>query len=152
MDDFRSKLIRISHRLSIEITKQLLAEVGLRPIIGIGPLSDDEVDARLAKLELAKQNLKEALEAIDGLQELATRNKSEIAELNRNLEKARFDKVAVSNQIETLKSLASLDSDAVKKALGLPSRTGVIAGWAFSFVLGIATSFSASYLYDLWKP
>lgn len=128
-----------------------MAEVGLRPIIGIGPLSDDEVDARLVKLELAKQNMQEALEAIDGLQELATRNKTEIAQLNRMLQKAHLDKAAVSGEIETLKSLASLDSNAVKKALGLPSRMGVILGWLFSFVLGIATSFSASYLYDLWK-
>jgi len=151
MNDFRTKLTQVSNRLFVEITKRLLAEVGLRPIIGIGPLSDDEVDERLAKLELAKQNMKEALEAIDALEQLAAKNKNEIAELNEMLKRAHTDKVAVSNQIETLKSLASLDSDTVKKALGLPSRTGVVVGWVFSFFLGIATSFSASFLYDLWK-
>jgi chromosome segregation ATPase len=110
----------------IELINRSLSKAG-RPIIrvrssrrGVHVSLDDgpeQVDERIAKIEVARQSLTDALAAMDELKERAEDNKRDLEFLTLQIELAEADKANLSGELKTLKEMAALDSEAVRKVL-----------------------------------
>lgn len=107
------------------------------------------MDQRLAKIEAARENLTDALTALEDLQTEAQANSRALTELTVRLDKAEERKSIVQKDIHTLRELAKLDAESVRKGLGIPTRGKVWLERGFAFVLGIVGSIIASWLWQL---
>lgn len=113
--------------------------------------SEASLDERLLKIDSARQNMAEALEAIDELAKTAAHQKSELESLTAAVANAAQQKAIASVELTEVRALASLDTQAVRKALDVPSRTQRWLERLIAFALGIAASFVASIAYEWWK-
>lgn len=106
------------------------------------------IDDRLAKIETARESLVEALTAVDELKERAQENKRDLEFLTEQIQRAELDKKSLSGELETLKGIASLDTESVRKVLKLPTRVSIWTERVIAFGLGILASTIASLIYD----
>lgn len=111
---------------------------------------EESVDDRLKKIEVAKSNLQDALEAMDELGLQAASHKREFEQLKISLVNLSEKKLSASAELDAIRDLAKLDTGVVQRALGVPSKRQRWAERAFSFVLGFAASFVASIAYEYW--
>lgn len=108
------------------------------------------LDERLAKIDHARDNLADALEAMDDLRRQAEENKHALEALNRAVQGATRERDAVTSELDTVRSLAALDTETVRRALGVPSPARVWAERLISFVLGVVASLVASAIWQLF--
>jgi hypothetical protein len=119
----------------------------------VGDAPEASVDERIAKIEAARASLLEALSAVDQLKQRADENKQDLEYLTKQIERAEADKATISDELQTLKGLAALDSQAVRKVLKLPTRVSIWTERVIAFLFGVISSIVASYLYDFFvKP
>ncbi|MGM4928071.1 hypothetical protein [Tardiphaga sp. 619_E2_N8_5] len=114
----------------------------------VGDATEASVDERIAKIESARTSLTEALSAIDELKERAEENKQDLEFLTKQIERAELDKANLSGELQTLKGLAALDSDSVRRVLKLPTRVSIWTERVIAFLFGVAASTVASLLYE----
>lgn len=114
-----------------------------------GPLSEETIDDRLAKLETARENLASAIEAVDELQARTRQNKRDLQELNDAIAQAETGKSAINQELETVKNLAALDVAAVRKVLKVPTSAEIWADRFIGFVFGVAASLAATFVWNL---
>jgi hypothetical protein len=168
---------RLVGRLVIEVTANVVEVIfnlalALMPFAGklghlrIRPFADDgrfiyfgdirsggTVDSRIAKLDAAKASLNDALSAVDELKEQAEGNKRDLELLRYQIRRAETYKQSVSGELEALKEMATLDSEAVRRALRLPTRVSIWTERVIAFLFGVIASVVASYIYEfLVKP
>ncbi|MGJ5036191.1 hypothetical protein ACQR13_18970 [Bradyrhizobium sp. HKCCYLRH3059] len=155
-----ANIARVIADSNIEALNQILRTLGLATIkvrstrLGVSISVDDgtdTLDARIAKIDTARQSLSEALAAMDELKERAEEHKHELAFLTQQVERAEIDKANLSGELKTLKDMAALDTDAVRKVLRVPTQVSIWTERVLSFFLGVAASVVASFLYDLSK-
>lgn len=145
--------------MSFEFVTQVVAEIArtlLRQSVTVGGLRlsvgldlRQSFDERLRKIEHARENLTDALSAMDELQAQVEENMRALNELNRAIDGAAQEKDAVSQELKTVRTLAELDTETVRRALGVPTRAKIWADRAIAFVLGIAASLIATWLWVL---
>ncbi|HJW40460.1 MAG TPA: hypothetical protein VJ476_04425 [Rhizomicrobium sp.] len=116
-------------------------EVEFRP-------SEETIDKRLARISAARENLIEALEAVDELESAAKKNKRDLEQLNSALAEAEKQKGDVHAQLNALKQIAVLDGGAVRKSLGLPTTLDIWRDRTIAFASGVLASLLAAWL---WK-
>lgn len=88
---------------------------------------------------------------MDELKERAEENKHELEFLTQQVERAELDKANLSGELKTLKDMAALDTEAVRKVLRLPTQVSIWTERVISFLLGVMASVLASFLYDISK-
>ncbi|MGE3146301.1 MAG: hypothetical protein AB7K35_12015 [Pseudorhodoplanes sp.] len=106
------------------------------------------LDERIRKIELARDNLADALAAVDELKAVAETNRKELAEIEESVRRRAAENKTLETQQNQLKTLAGLDVHTVRMALGLPTQREVWRGYVFSFFGGIVTTIVISLLYD----
>lgn len=111
--------------------------------------TQQSLDERLAKIYVARENLAEALRAMDEIRAQAKDNKHALEALNRELEGTSLEKENAAKEIETLRSLAQLDTETVRRALGVPTTRRRMGELSFSFILGIVASLTAAWIWRL---
>lgn len=114
----------------------------------VGEASEVSVDERITKIETARTSLLDALSAVDQLKQQAEENKQDLEYLTRQIERAEADKAHLSDELATLKGIAALDSESVRKALRLPTRVSIWTERVIAFGFGIAASTIASLVYE----
>ena len=117
----------------------------------IGEAMRPPIDQRLAKIEEAKQNLAEALAAIEDLQTEAQKNSRALDQLTAKLDKAEQRKTVIQKDIDTLRELSKLDAESVRKGLGIPTRLQVWFERVLSFLIGVAASIVASWVWTMFS-
>lgn len=117
------------------------------------PAEFHSIDSRMQKIDAARAGLSDALSAVDELKNIAEANKRDLALLNSQIEQAEAQRQSVSGQLETLKGIAALDSESVRKVLRLPTRVSIWTERVIAFGFGVISSIVASYVYDFFvKP
>jgi hypothetical protein len=106
--------------------------------------SEDNIDEKIAKIDLARANLQEALNAIDELKSTAELHKKEVFEFEKKVEEAKREAVA-ADQIKQINrdELISLFQLETRRSRLIGSVIGTVVG----FLLGILASVAASFIY-----
>jgi hypothetical protein len=136
------------------IIRVMLKHYGIKPgpfeplLDRLAPEVRGCIDDRLAKIEIARESLAEALNAMDELKQRAELNKRDLEELNAALKEAQSEKSSVAAELEALKGLSVLDTETVRKALGVPTTVDRWAERTISFVLGAAASTVATLIWE----
>jgi hypothetical protein len=107
----------------------------------------ETIDARLAKIEVARRNLAEALEAIDELKLAAEENQVELAIALERLRDTQNQRVSAEREMQTVKSIAQADVEVFRKLAGVPSRMEIAKERLIGFILGVLASVIASALW-----
>jgi hypothetical protein len=120
-----------------------------RPTIEFNPvpIQRASVDERIAKIEVAKRNLTEALEAMEELQQAAEENKAELATAIERLGLAQKERSSAERELEAVRGIAQSDIEVFKKLAGVPSRMAIAKERFIGFLLGICASVIASGLW-----
>src|SRR5690606_30804104 len=129
-----------------QASRSLLRDIGLT--VKVGPFnffavlgkSEETLDARLSKLDQARQNLVEALDAVAEMEAQANESKAELNRLSAAVRRAAGQKAALAEEVQTARALASLDVKSVQTALGMPTRFQRWVDRLLSFTMGIIAS------------
>lgn len=113
--------------------------------------SEASVDERLQKIDRARQNLADALGAIEELSKQANQQKSELEALTTAVATVTNEKDVATSELAAIRTLANLDAKAVQKAFQMPTRSQRWFERGFSFCLGVIASLIASFIFDWWK-
>lgn len=136
----------------------LLRDLGIKAKLGPFDLSiavgqsRETVDERLKKIDAARQNMREALEAIDELGIQADRNKAELSTLAAAIAAAKDQKSTLVTEAQALEALKAIETEAVRKALGVPTKAQRWAERGIAFLLGVLGSYVASVLWQMTWP
>lgn len=107
----------------------------------------ETVDARLAKIELARKNLTDALEAIDELKSASEANQRELAIALERLHDAKEKKTSVEKELQAVQSIAQADIGVFRKLAGVPSKTEIAKERLVGFFLGVLASIVATVIW-----
>lgn len=114
---------------------------------------ETNIDERIRKIELARENLTDALGAIDDLKLSAQRNKIELETLRQALHDASLHKLSLDDKNQSLEKLAAVKVETIRSTFNLPSRKQILRGHALSFVIGIFVAWVLPLGYDfIVKP
>jgi hypothetical protein len=113
------------------------------------PFHRETVDERLAKIEIARHSLQDALGAVESLRTTAEQNKRDLEDLSLAIAKAESEKRGINEQLAALKQIAQFDGGAVRSALGLPTTVDIWKGYIVAFLFGIAASIVAAAVWEL---
>ncbi len=102
--------------------------------------SSRSLDERIRRIDTARDNLTEALVAIDELKASAQEQQKELEELKESTAKATGEKERVLRTLEDLKTLGTLEQNTIRAAFGIPKTWQVWLGYFISFLVGIATT------------
>jgi hypothetical protein len=114
-----------------------------------GPVAT--VDERISKIDSARTNLVEGLQAIDELKIEAEANKRELAVALRRLEEIQEQKDKAEKELGAIHDIAAADTSALRKAIGIPGLAQMWADRFFGFISGIFASLLASVIWWLIK-
>lgn len=106
------------------------------------------VDERIAKLDVAREHLADALFAIDGLKHSAEDSKVELAELQRRFAVLEEQKVSAETKLAGIKEVTRTDIEAFRTLAGIPN---VRRERLIGFVSGLTASLIATALIFLVK-
>lgn len=141
-------------KLIEHLVRQFRIKIGLGPFGRIDvalstPFAEKSIDERLEKIEVARQNLAEALIAIDELRDASEANKRDLERLTSSISKAESDKADLHAQLGALKQIAAIDSDAVRDALRLPTEVDKWKERIWGFIFGLAAGLIGSMLWEM---
>ncbi|MBD2179946.1 hypothetical protein H6S82_11830 [Planktothrix sp. FACHB-1355] len=109
----------------------------------------ENIDSRLARLEQIKQDLKEAISAVDSLQSEAQQRKGEVEKLRAAIKKLEEDKNNVENILQ-------VSEESFARLLSRANSKGRIRGWIdgliVGFVSGVISSLVAGYIGNVLNP
>lgn len=101
---------------------------------------DGDIDKNISRLDIARENLQEALSAIDELKSTAERHKHDAREFQKKVEMARTESIAVDQ-------IRQINRDELTRLLQLETRSSRLIGASIGFVFGIISSLIASFIY-----
>lgn len=137
------------------LTLTVIKETGLdrRLSLLLDRESLESMDARIRKIDAARDNLSDALSAMDDLKRMATDNKAELSSLQTALKAASEEKENLAKHNESLKRLSEIETDSIRAAIGIPTRSQARRGYFLSFIVGLVTTQLFTWIYDfLAKP
>jgi hypothetical protein len=141
-------MIQESLRVYIDLFAKVFRLLGL-PDIKTGKESQT-IDERILKIELAKKNLLESLNAIEELKKEAENNKVEFQKTIEELNKVKLDKTTLETEYNSLKQLSTKDLNTIKGIIGIPDKN---RERLIGFATGVITSLIASgiiYIIQHW--
>lgn len=104
------------------------------------------IDARLARLDHARDNLVAALQAVDELKATAEKNKRELNQALERIEQAQSEKAAAEKDLKSVRQIAETDVEVFKRLAGVPSRSQIGRERFVGFILGVLASVVATGL------
>jgi uncharacterized protein involved in exopolysaccharide biosynthesis len=104
----------------------------------------ETIDARLAKIEVARRNLEEALGAIDELKSAAEANRAELAVALERLRDAHIQRATAEKEVQAVQSIAQADVEVFRKLAGVPSKSEIAKERLIGFILGVLASVIAT--------
>ncbi len=107
------------------------------------------IDERIKKIEVAKQNLIDGLSAIKELEEEAEKNKREVEKALLKIETLKTNKNNLEEEIQSIKQVISSDVSAFKKIAGIPSEKQIRKERILGFISGVIASILASGIFAL---
>lgn len=105
------------------------------------------LDDRIAKIDSARENLQDAIYAIDELRRQAQGNKAELQDALWQLAAMEQKKSAANAELEALKKIAGADTEAFRRVVGIPTSKDIWRERAVGFGSGIIASIIASLIY-----
>jgi len=140
-------LLIIYIELVAKVLRGLHVSVGLSGIsVGFQEEAQQNLDQRVAKLDAARANLVEGIQAIDQLMAEAQKNKAEIEEAAQQISRLQADKQTLAENINAIKSVVTADVDAFRKIAGVPTVSDIRRERFIGFVSGIVASLIATAL------
>lgn len=134
---------------SILLLRPTLRRLGLeRKLNAFFGVAEESVDARILKIDAARENLSEALVAMDELKKSAEDNRQELQRMQAALAKAEAEKDNLSSYNQDLRKMGELEAESLRKALGMPTPREVLRGKVASFIAGVLMTLVLSLLYD----
>jgi hypothetical protein len=106
----------------------------------------ENIDQRIKKIDLARENLIDGLKAIDELKKAAEHNKSELVVALEQLEKLKNYKKNEEKNLSEIKKIASIDLETFQKVAGIASKKEKTNERIIGFVFGIITSILATII------
>ncbi len=102
------------------------------------------IDARLAQLDSARDNLVIALQAVDELKATAETNKRELSQALERIEQTQSEKAAAKKELDNIRQIAEADVEVFKRLAGVPSRGQIARERFIGFVIGVLASVAAT--------
>lgn len=147
--------------IEIEILSSRLGKAAFRVFLGSigGTLGVDvfdfivkkesgDLDKRLAKIEAARENLLEALTAIDDIKATAQEHKKELVTIQNSVVEIGKERDKLTADKNLLLQMTSAERDRLRDMLGVPTRLQSILIWIGTFLFGAVTSWLLTYAYD----
>ncbi|MDV4159222.1 hypothetical protein [Rhizobium brockwellii] len=106
------------------------------------------IDARIAKIEMARSNLLEALSAIDEIKSTAEQHRKELESIRDAVDEMGKERDQLSADKELLIQMTSAEQDRLRQILGVPTRLQSILTWFGTFIFGAVASWFFNYAYD----
>ncbi|WDA41534.1 hypothetical protein [Erythrobacter sp. BLCC-B19] len=110
------------------------------------------IDERLAKIEVAKQNLLEGLSALDELKLEADQNKKTLASALETIRELESKKTEAQEELNALRQVADLDTATLKKLFDVPTSGRIWRERFYGLLTGIVASLIAAYLWQIAFP
>jgi len=107
------------------------------------------VDARIAKLDSARANLVEGLQAIDDLKKQANVNKRELWAAIQDIARLEKNKDQLKAELQSIRTVLESDVSAFRKVAGIPGPEEIRRAKLIGFGSGVLASLVASALYVL---
>lgn len=104
------------------------------------------IDDRIRKIDLARENLSDAIRAVDDLRTEADANKKELGEAIARFELLQNQKAELDSQLESLRAIAQVDTNSFRQIVGLPTKTDIWRERLLGFGSGILASIVASVI------
>jgi hypothetical protein len=101
------------------------------------------IDARIAMIDQARDNLASAIGAIDDLKNAAENNKKEIAEALKTLSSLEQNKSALESRVEAIQDIAQADLETFRMLARVPSDADVRRERLIGFFIGVFASLVA---------
>jgi hypothetical protein len=134
-----------------------LTDVMSKPVLRIGTMNgvpfadivfDDKprqtIDERIAKIDAARNNLADALIAIDELKAAAGTNKADLEVALEQLGRTQAEHTAARKELELVRQVANSDVETFQRLAGVPSKLHIAKERALGFVFGVLASLLAS--------
>lgn len=102
------------------------------------------IDDRIAKIDEARNNLVEVLNAIDELRSAAEQNRHDAEVALRQLEKLEQDKASLEKELASVRGIIDADVTTFKQIAGIPSADDIRRERVLGFVTGVISSVVAS--------
>jgi hypothetical protein len=105
------------------------------------------IDERIQRIDAARQNLAEALDAMDELKIAAEQNKAELATAIERLDAARQERASAEKELQGVREIAQSDIEVFKKLAGVPSKLEIAKERLLGFLFGVLASVVASMIW-----
>jgi hypothetical protein len=126
----------------VEGVKRFFQEVGW---ISTPPKQTSQsIDDRIAKIDEARSNLVEVLNAIDELRSAAEQNQRDAEIALRQLEKLEQDKASLEKELESVRGIIDVDVTTFRQIAGIPSTDDIRRERVLGFITGVLASVVAS--------
>ena len=102
------------------------------------------LDERIARIDAARSNLLEGLQAIDELKLAAQENKKELEDALAKLRVLEKNKASAEEELGQIRRIASADIETFQKMAGVPSASKVKRERVVGFISGVLASIIAS--------
>lgn len=122
--------------------------LGLDVFDSIVKKESGDVDKRLAKIEAARENLLEALTAIDEIKATAQEHKKELVNIQHSVVEIGKERDKLTADKDLLVQMTSAERDRLREILGVPTRLQAMLIWVGTFLFGAVTSWLLTYAYD----
>ncbi|MCB1589223.1 MAG: hypothetical protein KDI56_10010 [Xanthomonadales bacterium] len=107
------------------------------------------IDERIAKIEIAKELLIQAVATMDDLRKTAESNKREVRATLAQLQEVGGKREAAKSELMQVRRLASADIEVFRKVAGIPSPAQIRRERLLGFVLGVLASIAATAIWWL---
>lgn len=105
------------------------------------------IDERIRKIDSARENLQDAISAIDELRVQADTNKRDLTDALKRIEDAEYQKQVIGEELNALKQVAETDTAAFRRIVGLPTKADVWRERLLGFGSGVLASTIASIIF-----
>lgn len=116
----------------------------------LGEERSESVDERIKKIDSARANLHDAIQAIDELHIQAIENKVELAKTLQNLAEAEQQKNETDKELDAVRQLANIDVAAFRSAAGIPGKNDIFKERIFGFISGVVASLIAGGIFTIF--
>lgn len=104
------------------------------------------IDDRIAKIDEARNNLVEVLNAVDELRSAAEQNQRDAETALRQLDELEQNKASLEKELGFVKSIIDADVDVFRRIVGVPSSDDIRRERVYGFITGVISSVVASGL------
>ena len=112
----------------------------------ISPGVHETVDERLAKINAARSNLRDVLEAMDELEREAKRSKTHVDWMRFRLAEIESSKESAEKELEDIKNIINVDVESFRRVAGIPSSGQVRRQRFLGFLSGVFASILAALI------